>query len=48
MFGDGKKMVQLYSNPKFGVGMSVWSQAIRLHIKMSITSVVMGCKTHVK
>jgi len=25
MFGDGKKMVQFYSNPKFGVGMSVWS-----------------------
>jgi hypothetical protein len=25
MFGDGKKMIQFYSNPKFGVGMNVWS-----------------------
>jgi hypothetical protein len=25
MFGHGKKMVQFYSSPKFGVGMSVWS-----------------------
>ncbi len=24
MFGHGKKMVQFYNNPKFGVGMSVW------------------------
>jgi len=25
MFGFGKKMVQFYTSPKFGVGMSVWS-----------------------
>jgi len=48
MFCDGKKMVQFYSNPKFGVGMNLWSHAIGLHIKMTITNLVMGCKGHVK
>ncbi len=41
-------MVQFYSKLEFGVGMSLWSQAIGLHIKMSITNLVMGCKGHVK
>ncbi len=44
----GKKIIQFYSNPKFGVGMNVWSQVIGLHIKMSTTSLAMGCKGHVK
>jgi hypothetical protein len=47
MFRDGKKMVQFYINPNFGMGMNVWSQTIGVHTKMSITT-VMGCKGHVK
>jgi hypothetical protein len=47
MFGHWKKMVQFYSSPKFGVGMSVWSWAIGVHTKINIT-MVKGCKGHVK
>jgi hypothetical protein len=47
MFGHGKKMVQFYSSPKFGVRMSVWLWAIGVHTKVSIT-MVMGGKGHVK
>jgi hypothetical protein len=36
MFDHGKKMLQFYSNPKFQVGMNVWSKAIRVHTKMSM------------
>jgi hypothetical protein len=40
-------MVQFDNSPKFGVRMSVWTQAIGVHTKMSIT-MVMGEKGHVK
>jgi len=48
MFGHGKEMVQFYNNPKFGVGMSVWSHVIGLNTKMGIASLVMGCKGRLK
>jgi hypothetical protein len=48
MFGHGKKMVQFYNNPNFGVGMSVWSKVIELHTKVNIINLVMGCKGCVK
>jgi hypothetical protein len=47
MFGHGKRMVQFNNSPKSRVGMRVWSQAIGVHIKMSIANLVIGCKGHV-
>jgi hypothetical protein len=48
MFDNEKKGSNFISSLKFGVEMNVWSQAIGLHTKISITNLVMGCKGHVK
>ncbi len=48
VFGYGEKMNQFYKGPKFGVEMWVCWWAIGLNIKMTKTSVILGCVGYVK